>query len=91
MAQLSSKTSLHGAPAITATPYRSIAWVSDQQINPRMLKNNRSNGGVNRCFLTWFLIVCTVPSMYLQTEVRRRILTGDESLLKNYSGLTVNG
>ena len=69
--------------------YQSTAWVSDQQINPCMLKVNRFIGNVNRCFSGVIVIVCTVSSLYLQTEVGGRISRRDESRLKNYSGLTV--
>jgi hypothetical protein len=66
-----------------------LLGVSDQQINPRMLKNNRFSTNVNWCFSTTFLIACTVPSAYLQTEFGGRISQRGESRLKNYSGLTL--
>src|SRR6476659_985777 len=50
VAQLSSKTSLRGAPAGRPRLSDQSLGFSDQQINPRMLKNNRSGGNVNRVF-----------------------------------------
>jgi hypothetical protein len=91
VAQLSSKTSLRGAPAGRPRLSDQSLGYSDQQINSRMLKNNRSGGNVNRCFSARFVIVCTVSSLYLQTEVGGRNSRCDESRLKNYSGLTVYG
>lgn len=71
-----------------ACPDQSLG-VSDQQINPRMLKNNRFSGNVNRSFSAADLVECTVPSAYLQTEFGGRIFPRGESRLKNYSGLTL--
>ena len=89
MAQLSSKTSLRGAPAGRPRLSDQSLGCSDQQINSRTLKNNRSDANVNRCFSTQLVINCTVSSLYLQTEVGGPIFPRDESRLKNYSGLTV--
>jgi hypothetical protein len=89
VAQLSSKTSLRGVPAGRPRLSDQSLGFSDQQINPRMVKNNRSGGNVNRCFSDRFVIVCTVASLYLQTEAGGRNFRRDESRLKNYSGLTV--
>src|SRR3954447_9078449 len=50
VAQLSSKTSLRGAPAGRSRLSDQSLGYSDQQINLRMLKNNRSGGNVNRVF-----------------------------------------
>ena len=58
-------TSLARRAGGTASPIRSTAWVSDQQINPRMLKVNRFDRNVNRCFSGGFMITCTLSSLYL--------------------------
>src|SRR4051794_7638359 len=60
VAQLSSKIVSTRRAGGTATPFLCTAWVSDQQINPRTLKNNRSDENVNRCFSERFVIECTV-------------------------------
>ena len=89
MAQLSSKASLRGAPAGRSRLSDKSLGYSDLQINPCMLKNNRSAENVNRCFPAWFMIGCTVSSLYLQTQADGRIRRSNESRLKNYSWLTV--
>jgi hypothetical protein len=71
-----------------ACPDQSLG-VSDQQINPRMLKNNRFSGNVNRYFLAVILNESTVSMAYLQTGFGGRVFPRAESRLKNYSGLTV--
>jgi hypothetical protein len=91
VAQLSSKTSLRGAPAGRTRLSDQLLECYDQQINPRMLKNTRSGRNVNRCFSEPVVIACTVSSLYLQTEVGGRIWRRDESILNNYSGLTLYG
>jgi hypothetical protein len=86
VAQLSSKTSLRGAPAGRPRLSDQSLGCSDQQINPRMLKNNRSGGNVNRVFSAWIVIVCTVASLYLQTEVGGRNLGATNHDLKIIPG-----
>jgi hypothetical protein len=89
VAQLSSKTTLRGGPAGRPRLSDQSLGCRDQQINGRMLKNNRSGENVNRCFRVVFVIGCTLLSLYLQTEVGGPISTRYESSLKNYSRLTV--
>ena len=91
VAQLSSKTSLRARRRFGhAYPDQSLG-VSDQQINPRMLKNNRFSGNVNRSFSALLVIVCIVASAYLQAGFGGPIFRRRESLVKNYSGLTLYG
>jgi hypothetical protein len=90
VAQLSSKTSLRGAPA--GRPRLSVNRLGKRPANQSTyVKVNRFNGNVNRCFSERFVIGCIVSSLYLQTEVGGRISRRDESRLKIYSGLTVYG
>lgn len=55
----------------SATPIQSIR-IATSEISQRMLKNNRSGGDVNWCFLVRFVFLCTASSLYLQTEFEGR-------------------
>jgi hypothetical protein len=78
----SQQISLPGVPAGRSRPSRMTGSKMVPRLQAANVENNYFGAGVNRFFLSWFVSICTVYELYLQTGIQSPVWQRDESKLK---------